>query len=252
MAAISTNKFPGIIIRESANDGSDFSNPVADYRVLFLGEDGLLHLRDSSGTVTDLGGSGAVATDAIWDAAGDIVQGTGSNTAARLPLGTALQQLRVNAGATALEYFTPSGGAFSGARVHNSGNLSINSSSATVLTFDTERFDTAAYHDTGSNTGRLTAPATAKYSIGATLEWAANSTGYRQVGLRVNGTTYIAFDGTLALASPQETRQTISTVYALSSTDYVEVVVTQTSGGALNVVAGGNYSPEFWIVSLGA
>lgn len=53
---------------------------------------------------------GSVATDAIWDAAGDIVQGTGANTAARLAIGTANQQLRVNAGATALEYFTPSGG----------------------------------------------------------------------------------------------------------------------------------------------
>ena len=57
---------------------------------------------------TYIGASGgSVATDAIWDAAGDIVQGTGANTAARLAIGTANQQLRVNAGATALEYFTP-------------------------------------------------------------------------------------------------------------------------------------------------
>jgi hypothetical protein len=49
-------------------------------------------------------GGGSVATDTIWDAAGDIVQGTGSNTAARLAIGTAGQALRVNSGATALEY----------------------------------------------------------------------------------------------------------------------------------------------------
>lgn len=54
------------------------------------------------------GGSGAVATDTIWDAAGDLVVGTGSNTAARLAKGTALQTLRVNAGATALEWATNS------------------------------------------------------------------------------------------------------------------------------------------------
>lgn len=47
---------------------------------------------------------GGMATDTIWDAAGDIVQGTGSNTAGRLAIGTANQLLRVNAGATALEY----------------------------------------------------------------------------------------------------------------------------------------------------
>ena len=82
-----TNLF-GITIRESANDGSDFTNPDADYRRLFLGEDGQLHVKDSAGTVTDIGASsGAIATDAIWDAAGDLVQGTGANTAAKLTLG---------------------------------------------------------------------------------------------------------------------------------------------------------------------
>lgn len=54
----------------------------------------------------DPSGAGGVASDAIWDAAGDIVQGTGANTAARLAIGTAGQGLRVNAGATALEYVT--------------------------------------------------------------------------------------------------------------------------------------------------
>jgi len=44
----------GITIRESADDGSDFTNPDADYRRLFLGEDGALHLKDSAGTVTDV------------------------------------------------------------------------------------------------------------------------------------------------------------------------------------------------------
>jgi len=42
----------GMTIRESANDGSDFTNPDADYRRLFLGEDGLLHVKDSAGAVT--------------------------------------------------------------------------------------------------------------------------------------------------------------------------------------------------------
>lgn len=50
------------------------------------------------------GASTTVATDVIWDAAGDLVYGTGANTAARLAKGTALQQLRMNAGATAPEW----------------------------------------------------------------------------------------------------------------------------------------------------
>lgn len=53
----------GMTIRESADDGSDFTNPAADYRRLFLGEDGQLHVKDSSGTVTDIGGSVADILD---------------------------------------------------------------------------------------------------------------------------------------------------------------------------------------------
>jgi hypothetical protein len=54
--------------------------------------------------------AGNVATDAIWDAAGDLAVGSGANTAAKLAMGTALQVLRVNAGATALEWAAPAGG----------------------------------------------------------------------------------------------------------------------------------------------
>jgi hypothetical protein len=53
----------GITLRESANDGSDFTNPDADYRRVFLGEDAALHLKDSAGTVTTIGG-GSAATAA--------------------------------------------------------------------------------------------------------------------------------------------------------------------------------------------
>ena len=56
------------------------------------------------------GGGGAMATDVIWDVAGDLVQGTGANTAARLAIGTALQVLRVNAGATAVEWAASASG----------------------------------------------------------------------------------------------------------------------------------------------
>jgi hypothetical protein len=46
-----TTNIYGVHLRESADDGSDFSNAAADYRVLFLGEDGFLHAKDSAGSV---------------------------------------------------------------------------------------------------------------------------------------------------------------------------------------------------------
>jgi hypothetical protein len=46
-------------------------------------------------------------------AIGDIIYASGATTLSKLPIGTASQQLRVNAGATALEYFTPTAGGVS-------------------------------------------------------------------------------------------------------------------------------------------
>jgi hypothetical protein len=51
------------------------------------------------------GAGGAVGTDAIWDAKGDLVVGTGANTAARLAVGTNGRPLRANSGtASGLEW----------------------------------------------------------------------------------------------------------------------------------------------------
>ncbi len=51
-----------------------------------------------------LGGGGNVATDTIWDVAGDLVYGTGSDAAVRLAIGTFGQVLSPNSGATAPEW----------------------------------------------------------------------------------------------------------------------------------------------------
>lgn len=99
MGAIEDHHVYAIQLRESANDGSDFGLPDTDYRYEFLGEDGLLKLKDSAGTVIDVGGgSGAVASDPIWDAAGDIAVGTGADAAHRVAAGSAGSRL-VSAGA---------------------------------------------------------------------------------------------------------------------------------------------------------
>lgn len=52
MAEIHNEKTFAIKIRESANDGSDFGTPDADYRFLYLGEDGDLHLKDAADALT--------------------------------------------------------------------------------------------------------------------------------------------------------------------------------------------------------
>lgn len=63
------------------------------------------------GTEVDLEAlAGGGIPETIIDAAGDLIVGSAPDTAVRLPMGTGLQVLRVNAGATDLEYATPSSG----------------------------------------------------------------------------------------------------------------------------------------------
>lgn len=71
----------------------------------------------SGGGVTDHGALTGLADDdhpqyvakSLVDAAGDLLVGSAADTVARLPMGAALQTLRVNAGATGLEYAAPAG-----------------------------------------------------------------------------------------------------------------------------------------------
>lgn len=75
--------------------GASLTDPNAD-RIMFWDDSAgqLTWLAPGTGltitatTIDASGGSGDVATDAIWDAKGDLAGGTGANTAARLAVGT--------------------------------------------------------------------------------------------------------------------------------------------------------------------
>lgn len=133
-------------------------------------------------------------------------------------------------------------------RVYNSANIShTTSGTAQALTFNSERYDVSSMHSTSSNTGRITIPTNwaGKYSVGASVGFASNATGYRQISIRLNGTTDIVFHNTNAI-SGLVTRLSCSTIYEFAAGDYIEVFANQTSGGALDVLAQGNHTPEFY------
>jgi hypothetical protein len=56
-------------------------------------------------------------------------------------------------------------------RVYNSTNQSVPSSTPTFLSFDSEQFDTADMHSTGSSTDTLTAPVDGLYEANAWIQW---------------------------------------------------------------------------------
>lgn len=131
-------------------------------------------------------------------------------------------------------------------RVYNSANISLTNSTVTALTFDSERYDVGGCHSTSVNTGRITVPSGAggKWEFKAHVEFASNSSGYRYIGIRVNGGTVVAYTSAAAV-NGIATILHLTTDYAMSAGDYMEVIAFQNSGGALNASAVSAYSPEF-------
>lgn len=121
---------------------------------------------------------------------------------------------------------------FSGARVHNSAAINLPTATDVDLTFDGEDYDTDDYHDLLTNPDRLTVPISGWYSIAACVAFSANSSGFRQVSIRVNGGSAIV----VARISPYASAETIIPVftqYALTAGDYVTLRVYQNSGSTL-------------------
>ena len=132
-------------------------------------------------------------------------------------------------------------------RARNTGNISHTSSgSYQALTFNSERVDVGAMHDTSTNTGRLTVPAGGGgyYAIGGSIEFAANATGRRGIQVRVNGATIIARSEVGSQTG--DSTVSVNTQYQLAAADYIELMGLQASGGSLNMLATSAYSPEFW------
>lgn len=127
---------------------------------------------------------------------------------------------------------------------YNSANISIPNGVETVLTLNSERWDNATIHSTSANTSRMTAPVDGVYLITANIEFDANATGERYVAIRLNGGTYLAAPTIDAAGGGLNTGFAFTRQYALSAGDYIEIWAFQNSGGALNVVASGNRSPE--------
>lgn len=90
-------------VKVTYDEGSAPSTPAANKVVTYAKADGLMYSKDDAGVETLMsGGSGSgMATDPLWDAAGDLAQGTGANTGAKLSAGTAGQFLKSGGAATA-------------------------------------------------------------------------------------------------------------------------------------------------------
>ncbi len=189
----------------------------------------------------------------VIDAAGDLVYGTAADTLGRLAIGTAGQVLKVNAGATAPEWGAAGGGAtFVGCSVYKSASQSVSSGSYVAITYNSESFDTDAFHSTSTNTSRITIPSgkAGKYLIQAVVTWQVNNTGDRRIGFYKNGSALIYPWGVNTLTG-DDSRANATTIADLLVGDYIEVFEFQNSTTSINVLGGTDQS-QFSITYLGA
>jgi hypothetical protein len=174
-----------------------------------------------------------------------------ANVKTRLALGSANQQLRVNAGATAPEWFTPaaSGPTFIGAVVGFSADKTIANTTTTVLTMDTELFDSNGFHSTSSDTSRLTIPAgyAGKYFISSQLFPSENSAGRREIRFRKNGSEIAGWN--MNAFGTMEMIQFYAYVDA-SVADYFEVTFRQNTGGNLTLYGSSSVAGNAWCFNI--
>jgi hypothetical protein len=159
--------------------------------------------------------------------------------------GKALNQTRVNAAGTALEFRTPAQvrsdiGVGTMAVVTRSAVQSIPNATSTAISWDNAQINDSAIYSGGSPT-RLTVPAGAtRVRVTLSSYWAANSVGVRNLKITINNNSDIVFD---IRPAQNESGAAISRVYLVQAGDYFEAFVNQNSGGALNI--GGNNGTVF-------
>lgn len=132
--------------------------------------------------------------------------------------------------------------------VNNSANQNIPSAETTVLTFNTESYDTDTMHSTVSNTGRLTATTAGKYHIGSVVTIFNDGTGgFVDFDIRLNGGPVIARQTyRMVEASNDYIGVQIHTDYNMAANDYVEVTAYQGSGGTKRTNVGSG-TPQFFM-----
>ena len=123
--------------------------------------------------------------------------------------------------------------------VYNSSVQSIPNSTVTAMLCGSESLDNTNMHSTVSNTSRITAVNAGRYTFTGTAQFAIDGTGtgMRRLSFRLNGTTEYDLVQVAAVSTLSTVILSGSRTFTLAISDYAEMVVHQSSGGALNVQA---------------
>jgi hypothetical protein len=239
---VDDNVFPKVIVSEVTATAT----PAAATVVVYAKADGLLYSKDDAGVETlvsgGTGGGGSSLT----------VQDEGSSlaTAATTVNFTGAGVTASGTGATKTVNIPGGGGTFVGASVYNSANQTITGGgSGTAVLFDSEHFDTDAFHSTASNTGRLTIPSGGGNYFAVFNGALAAADGDGAANVQIHG----VFGGSdLIVAAVPITGLTLLNVTTpiidFAAGDYLYVVIFTGSNRTLSFAS--RYSPEFSIAKL--
>ncbi len=140
-----------------------------------------------------------------------------------------------------------------GVAVFNDAVIAVASGAFQALTFNSEWRDDADFHSVVANTSRLTVPTgyAGWYTIAGHATFAASGAGSTRVlAISLNAAATLLAAQRAPFSAAITTHITVGTAYYLSAADYVELQAYQDTGGNLNVLAAGNYSPVFRMVRV--
>lgn len=219
----------GQILSKASNADMDFAfiTPnVGDLTEVQAGTG--ISVADGTGPIPIV--TNTVATE--FDAKGDLVVGTGSDTFDRLAVGTDGYTLVADSAETlGVKWAAPTTPSFVGAYAYrNNSSLSVPATTDTVITLPDEAFDTNTYHSTATNTGRMTIPTGygGKYLVQAYCQLSTASAGYVTLRIYKNGAAiaegYSSGQISRVFGSSSDIHSG-SLIINLSANDYIEMVM---------------------------
>lgn len=136
--------------------------------------------------------------------------------------------------------------------VRRATDQSIDDATATAISFSTSISNPNSLAEFTTNPSRITVDKEGLYAVFGEVVFAAGSTGIRTISVQRNGTAS-KFDLQSNQAAPASGtgKASISGLVYLYASDYVQLVVTQNNGGALNVTADTTaLSPRFGVALI--
>ena len=145
------------------------------------------------------------------------------------------------------------GASFKGCSLYQSTDISLANDTTIALTWNSENFDTDAFHSTSTDTGRITIPSGlgGYYHINGAISFVGGGAGFRRVDINKNGSIW-QYGANIASASASGGTQIIpfSTIGNFVATDYLSISVSQASGGTISTLGGAAFG-AFNVTYLG-